>query len=296
MNFNPDIPYYNSNIFEPIPLGTVPLWTLIHKIKQPSDKMLNILNGIRQADKEGNQSLKNELKTHLVSFTPSVMCSRRRYDDIKYFTGLVTTDNDKLSNQSEAEELRDYIFHNHSQVIASWLSSSRRGVRSLIRIPVCTSVQQFKSYYNAIYNTFRIYKNLDKATQNPVLPMFYSDDPDIRYRKDFTIWTDTYTDPQPKPKIRPIVIYDMDNKGKVLKILKNKIDAIYDNGHPQLRAVCYSLGGYVASGYISEMEALDYVENMIRHNSYLGVAKKVNTYLRTAQTMIRKGQTQPLSL
>ena len=258
--------------------------------------MLDILNRIRQADKDGNQSLKNELKTHLVSFTPSVICTRRKYDDIVSFTGLVTTDNDKLSNQSEAEELRDYIFNNHQQVIASWLSTSRRGVRSLIRIPVCTSVSQFKSYYNAIYNTFRIYKNLDKATQNPVLPMFYSDDPDIRYRTDFTTWTETYTEPPPKPKVKTINIYERDNKGKVLNILKNKIDAIYDNGHPQLRAVCYALGGYVASGYISEIEAMDYAEDMIRHNAYLGVNKKVNTYIRTAETMIRKGQNEALSL
>jgi hypothetical protein len=89
--------------------------------------------------------------------------------------------------------------------------------------------------------------------------------------------------------------FDLENTRKEI-ILKNKIDAIYDNGHPQLRAVCFALGGYVANGYISEMEAMDYAEDMIRHNAYLGIAKKVNTYIRTSVTMIRKGQTQPLSL
>jgi hypothetical protein len=40
---------------------------------------------------------------------------------------------------------------------------------------------------------------------------------------------------------------------------------------------------------------MDYAEDMIRHNHYLGVAKKVNTYLKTAETMIKQGQQKPLT-
>lgn len=293
--FNPLIPYYESNINNPIPIGKVNLWTLINKIKQPNDKMASILNRIRQADANGDLSLKNELKTHLVSFTPSVMCSRRRYSDIEYFTGLVTTDNDKLKDQSEAEQLRDYIFNTHPEVIASWLSTTRRGVRSLVRIPSCNNVIEFKSYYNSIYNTFRVYKNLDKATQNPVLPMFYSDDQDIKFRTDFMTWNDQYTEPEQVEPIRAeVYINDRSYSKSVYTLVKNKIDQIYDNGHPQLRAICFALGGYVSSGYISESDAIYYVERLIKSNAYLGVRSKVNGYITTAKTMIRKGQNKPL--
>ena len=293
--YNPLLPYYQSNIYKSEPIGHVALWTLLSKIKQPKPQMGAILNDIRRADQEGNASLKAELKKHLVSFTPCVDCTRRKYDSIISFTGLVTTDNDKLKDEHEAAHLRDHIFNTHPEVIAAWRSTTRRGVRSLIRIPICNTVDEFKSYYNAIFRKFIAYKNTDKATQNPVLPMFYSDDPDIRIRTDFKTWNEQYYEPV-TTSYNQLHVYqnDKDYSSSVYTLVKNKIDQINDNGHPQLRAICFALGGYVSSGYISESDAIYYVESLIRFNSYLGVKAKVNGYITTAKTMIRKGQNKPL--
>ena len=69
-------------------------------------------------------------------------------------------------------------------------------------------------------------------------------------------------------------------------------DKITDNGHPQLRSIALSMGGWVAQGYLTEMEAQSLGEQHINFNSYL--SKKANVYKKTLSTFIREGMKSPL--
>ena len=72
------------------------------------------------------------------------------------------------------------------------------------------------------------------------------------------------------------------------------LNKITDAGHPILRATSYALGGYCGAGYIQKDYAIQMIEKMIRSNSYL--SKKPDVYIKTAITMINKGEAQPLFL
>ena len=112
---------------------------------------------IRIADEKGDMAIKAELKTSLYSFTPCVRVEgRRRYADIKNFTGLLALDFDKLEMEY-AKEFKTALFNEYSFIIAAWLSPSRHGVRALVKIPIVQSVGEFKEHFNAVSNTLSIY-------------------------------------------------------------------------------------------------------------------------------------------
>jgi hypothetical protein len=85
-----------------------------------------------------------------------------------------------------------------------------------------------------------------------------------------------------------------DQQRHVINIVKKSISKITDNGHPQLRAIAYALGGYVGGGYIDYGSAVRVINDLIESNNYLSEKPKV--YQRTAKEMIDKGQSQPLNL
>ena len=85
--------------------------------------MVDIIDQIAQAAKAGNVKLTNELKTHLYSFTPCVNVDKyRRYEQITAFTGLAVLDFDN------AAEFKEFIFDEYKEIIAAWLSPSKKGV------------------------------------------------------------------------------------------------------------------------------------------------------------------------
>jgi len=193
-----------------------------------------------------------------------------------------------------AQEFKYFLINEYHFIIATWLSASKCGVRALVNIPQATSVDEFKSYFNGLAH-FEMdqYRGFDKAPQNCVLPLFLSYDPDLLCGDTPNIWNKTFT----QTKKAAIVQYKYSpNPSRVEKIMKAAIDKIHDNGHPQLRGAAFSLGGYVASGYISEDEANALIYHLIETNAYLNVGKKVDTYKKTALTMIQSGMNKPLFL
>ena len=139
------------------------------------------------------------------------------------------------------------------------------------------------------------YEGFDPAPKNAILPLFYSHDPAILYREEPTTFTDTYTPPEPATPeyIPPITENPTRNRSWAISNTEKAINKIIDNGHPQLRAVAYAMGGYVSAGYITEHEAIDTLNRLIESNSYL--SQKPSVYKRTAKEMIRKGQSEPLT-
>jgi hypothetical protein len=72
------------------------------------------------------------------------------------------------------------------------------------------------------------------------------------------------------------------------------MEAIDDPGHPQLRSLCLSVGGYVASGYISMLEAEQLIHHLIETHHYL--SKGISGYKKTATWALNEGTRKPIVL
>lgn len=284
--------YYNGNIKDSTVIGITNLAEMFNAIVNTDDKTLAVLREIRSTT---DATHKARLKTRLKGYSPCVVCSgSRRYENITTFSGLLALDFDKLESVQYAMEFRDYLFNEYPFVYGTWLSSSGKGVRGIVRIPACTTIDEFKSRFSAIEQDLGVYQGFDTAPKNAVLPLFQSHDPDMKMRDDAVTYTKTYIPPLPPPKQRIPIVVDSKVTKKVIDIVTSAIDKIDDNGHPQLRGASYALGGYVGAGYIDEYEAVSLIENLIESNRYLSIKPEV--YKTTARTMIKKGQHQPLYL
>lgn len=284
--------YYEADIKKSIPLGSVNLEYVLNAIKNPKKDIKHIFEQIQLAESIGDMATKQLLKTKLYSFTPCVFVEgNRKYDNIKHFTGLLILDFDHMTNPEYAQEFKEYIFNQYNFIISTWLSASRHGVRAIVKIPICSTVQEFKHYFGAIENKLSCYNGFDKAPKNCILPMFISYDPTILIRFDASTFTEKFI-PIEKP---PVIQYVVTDKTNIIeKIILKKIDIIVNNGHPQLRAAAYLLGGYVGAGYIEHQTAQQIIINMINSNAYL--SQKASVYIQTAKTMITKGINEPTYL
>ncbi len=289
--------YYPANVKSNNPLGFVTLEYFLKSTKQPKNNILNIFNKIKEAEANGDNKLKSELKqNNLFYFTPCVIIDNyRRYDNIVNFTGLAVLDFDHID---KANDLKHIIFNKYQSVVAAWLSPSKRGVKALVNIPVVNSVDEFKQYYYGLAAEMETYEGFDSSGQNSVLPLFQSYDPELLQRQYTTIWKEkglkiddfSVLDPIEAPDIKTT---EYDTK-RVINIIKSGMSNITDNGHPQLRGLAFAVGGYVATGYIDSMEAEQLMHYIIQDHPYL--KKGVKGYKLTVSQMIEKGKQRPIIL
>lgn len=289
INFN----YYEADIKKSIPLGVVSLDYVLNAIKNPKKDIKYIFEQIREAEQNKDMAKKAELKTKLYSFTPCVFIKQgsRKYANIDHFTGLMMLDFDHLPNIEYANEFKRYLFDNYDFIISCWLSASRHGVRAVVKIPICSSVNEFKDYFNGIAQILKSYKGFDMAPKNCILPLFISYDSDILIRENSTIWNKKHIIIE-HPIIKQYIINDKTKS--IEKIIQKKLNEITDSGHMILRATSYLLGGYISAGYIDEGYSIYMINKMIDEHHYL--SQKASVYKQTAKTMIKKGQTQPIYL
>lgn len=292
---NPIFQYYPANVQTKIALGNLDLDAMLNKIAQPNEATIDIYERIKLATIAKDEKLRAALKSKLYYFTPAVyLHGGRGYCNIKHWTGLMPLDFDKIDN---APEFRDYLFTEYPYIIASWLSSSKRGVRALVNIPACNTTEEYKSYFYGVRGALGIYNGFDNAPKNCVLPLYLSYDADLKRRNDAILWDVKGTDPKDWDNIETTFVPEQatdKHLRQVIGITTSGIDKIVDNGHPQLRGVATALGGYVQGGYISQHEAEDLMINLIQNNSYL--SQKPRVYVKTAKEMIQFGRQKPLNL
>lgn len=284
--------HYNGNIKDSRVMGTTNLYNMLCDIVNPDDKTVETLRKIRTTT---DPTEKARLKTKLKGYTPCVICRKmRRYDDIESFSGLLALDFDKLDSAEYAIEFKEYLFNQYPYIYATWLSASGKGVRGIVKIPVCKTVDEYKAYYGGVEQELGVYTGFDIAPKNAVLPLFQSYDPNLLYRKEPTTFTRKYYEPEPVKQIRMPITANGKQHESVIKIITSAIDKIGDNGHPQLRGASVALGGYVGAGYIDYYDAVALIDELIDGNKYLKI--KPGVYKKTARTMIKNGTKAPLYL
>ena len=289
--------YYPAKVNIPEPLGMVTLYEFLKANQNPNQKTKDVFRRIAEAEEKGDLKEKATLKQeNLYYFTPCVVSNGlgRKYSDIVKFTGLLVLDFDHIEY---ANEFKYFIFNQFNCIIAGWLSPSKKGVKFLVKIPVVSSTDEFKSYFYGIAIEMEKYKGFDGSGQNCILPLFLSYDQDLLFRQNPEFWL------KKGKKINEFVASNTavvkievgeGDAAKIKKIIISLVDKIIDNGHPQIRASAVTLGGYVASGYIDQYEAESFINSLIQNNSYL--RKGVAGYCKTAKTAIQTGMKSQLFL
>lgn len=287
------IQYFTGGITNTIPTGEVTIGKLFVDIMIPNKELKSLLESIQQAAAVNDDQLKHELKKQLPYYVPAAKVLKRSYENIIKFTGFMPVDFDKLTPE-DAVALK-YDLMKHSFVMGAWLSSSRKGVRAIVHIPICKSVEEYKKRFFALKDEFSIYAGFDVMLQSPIQAMYYSMDDDILMNSNFTTFTKIKE--QKLPVVRENykkTEYINDSEKFVYNVIKSKIDTIETEGHPILRAAAFTLGGYVGSNYIQKSDAIDMIDSLIENNLYLN--KKPSAYKKTARQMIEKGALQPITL
>ncbi|MBU1173054.1 MAG: hypothetical protein KKD44_26120 [Proteobacteria bacterium] len=289
--------YYPAYITSNKPKGVVTLKEFIRCHLNPKPDIQEIFHKIARVAVEGDNEEKSRLKqNYLYYFTPCVMIKKfRRYEDIHHWTGLLVVDWDHIDY---AEEFRDFLFQEYPSIIATWTSPSRKGTKALFKIPIVHSTDEFKEYYFGVASEMEQYAGLDTSSKNCVLPLFQSWDPQLKFRTDATIWDtkgifmDSFDD---RPTYPALNIQSSENDTRrVIQIIHTGFHNINNVGHPNLRSLCLTVGGYVACGYISEIDALAIIDNHIETHHYL--KKGIYGYKKTARWAIGHGKSKPLTL
>jgi len=289
--------YYPADIRAPKPLGKVTLESFIKSHKQPKKSVLDIFDRIEAATRIGNLELKDKLKSQLYYFTPCVTTDGlgRSYSNIVSFNGLMVLDFDKIDN---AKGFKEFLFKAVPSIIAAYLSPSKKGCKFIVRIPVCKTIEEFKSYFYGMAYYLEKYEGFDPSTQNCILPLYLSIDPELLYRDDATVSTqrgEKIDEFKPfEGEIEVLENVSEEEVEKVKDIISRSMGKIVDSGHYIVRSSALSLGGYVASGYLEQEEAEDFINTLIEGNSYC--KKNLNGYKKTAKDMIIKGMKSPLYL
>lgn len=297
-------PYFPSRVNALYPLGEVSLSSFLNSHKNPKPEILEVFDAIESASKLGDKTTKDKLKqSKLYYFTPSVKVSKRCYDGIVGFNPLMVAEYDKVGLK-EANRLKHAIFNRFDSCVCSYLSPSRDGCKFLFRIPTVRSVEEYKSYYYGLAYYLSRVDGFDNSNQSCVLPLFISYDTEmlIRPQEELGVWTARGF----KKNSFPLSDYDAEHRdigqvtGKDLQRVRWTISrqiAKCDEeqvGHTNVRTAGLICGGFVAAGYITEEEGVDYLMELIDQSDYL--SKDYNNYKKTALTMIKRGITSPLYL
>lgn len=287
-----NVQFFNSDITHKRPMYEAPVEDFLISIKSPSEEMRAVFETLKHVQ---DQEEKRRLKEHLYFILPAVITdgTGRAYKNISKFTGLMTLDFDKIPH---AKELRDHLFHDFKFVFASWTSSTGSGTRALVKIPESSSVEEFKSYFWGLADEHMFaYQGFDIAPQNACLPMFASYDPGLLMRsyENTEVFSGTSTKERlfPQPYRPPVTKVDVSPR-KYDSWVTRSIGEIVDNGHPQVRAVAFTIGGFVGAGRLSFSDAEELLHIAIRNNAYL--SKGTEGYMKTASEMIKRGINQPI--
>jgi hypothetical protein len=196
-----------------------------------------------------------------------------------------------------AVEFKKYLFEKYKFFVAVFLSASKKGIKGIVRIPVCQSVDEFKSYFYGLMDEFQYYKGIDFSSKNCILANYLTYDEDLLYRIDAEVWDKKgiqLNEFKEAVDIKPLDNITQYDTKKCADIITKLIDKIVDNGHGQVVAAASLLGGMVGSQYINQTDAENLIKSLISSNNYL--SKGTSGYIKTALTMIEKGKQSPILL
>ncbi|MDC1362670.1 hypothetical protein N8229_01350 [Flavobacteriaceae bacterium] len=221
----------------------------------------------------------------------------RKHEHIESYTGMAFIDVDDCTHPKEVKNLFKAI----DCTLACWYSSSGN-VHALIKIPICTTKDEFKRRYTLLASDLRheigSWGHLDGITTNPTQLAFMSSDADIYINDAPTTYNGIYM-PTPKKVVRMLKFQKYSDASTNWCIDKAQLwfNGIDINGYPQVLKYAHTIGGWSASGKIEESLAKETIKQLINSNQYLNSkdsSGSLETYLTGAMASFNKGLENPL--
>lgn len=261
--------------------------TALDRIKSGSSK--KTIEDIRTHLLEGDQAAAKKLKTFSLPYVCfSGTFSKRDDNSIIEHSGFAILDFDHLPDdimQSCKEVLMGCNF-----IYSFWVSPSGDGLKVLAKIPA--SIEEHKDYYVGLVKYFEKFEGyVDETSINLSRACFESYDPDIYINEDAEEFVDKYVEEKTTVAITNTIIRtDYAKVNIAANIIRHSMPG---EMHAKLLDASNLMGGYIATGIVSEEEA-----KRILLDEIIAKGKKDDD-LKAAEIAIQKGidygKTRPLS-
>jgi hypothetical protein len=204
--------------------------------------------------------------------------SHRLDESVVKHSGLFVLDFDKVDVEQKIQQLKQdpYIY-------AAWRGPSGTGVKALVKCPA--SIENHDLYYNAFLDR---YPELDPTSRNISRGTFESYDPNLYVNPTSLVWDKRMTtEEQKKNKEKE----KNKRSTRVLATAAAMVRASYDGTkHERLRDAAVLLGGYIATGRVTEDEAVKLLEGEIAAKN----PKDMNIARSTILDGIHYGKNKPI--
>jgi len=289
---------------KPKPTGTTLVYPLLTNIRE--GKWKDWVEKLRQIKIESEKEYK-EKKRYLYGVTFSSVVEYRALNlnpknpkagpqNLLSITGIIVVDLDSLLNPEEIKEK----LGSDPNILFAFISPGEDGLKVGLYNSEIQSVEDHDRFYQAVENYFREAYGLEIDPQCKDLARlcFVSYDPDTYINENACPFPIENWENEP-PSIQPPSKYSEGNNGKekyAQKVLASSCEAIRNAApgemHFTRRRHSRLIGGYVASGYISEHQALQALENAVKESG----TDNINASLKTIHDGFEHGKREPITL
>lgn len=194
-------------------------------------------------------------------------------------SGVFALDWDKVEVSHKVEQLKkDPYIH------AVWIGPSGKSVKALVKCPA--SIESHPLYYTAFLDR---YPELDPTSRNLARGQYESFDPLLWINPNSLVWDKKLSEEARKKNKEK----DHNRRGKnVISTAVAMVRSSYDGvKHSELLKASNLLGGYVATGRVSEEEAIKVLTEEIRQKN----PKDLQGAIKTIEDGIAHGKKRPLA-
>ena len=262
------------------------------KSKSKTKELAEILEDIRT-----NPQYKNKRERYGMVYATTTNFGRK-HKHIKSYNGLIFIDVDHCINPEKVKEILSSL----DCTIATWYSSSGKGVHAIMKISKATSLSTYRRRWDALYERLveiiGFWGEVDRITRNPTQLSFVSYDPDIIIRPFPVTFKRMKRRPKPKNRTKPRICTSETTPKEVIEWIDATIPKIESPGYTQLIKYAYTLGGFASGGAINPEDALEALYSAIEQNPYflLGGSSdsSINNYIKGGEDCFREGMNEPL--
>jgi putative DNA primase/helicase len=264
-----------------------------------SDRFRPLIEKIRA---EADEDERRELKKRLPAVTFAGLFSKRNKEEIVTPTGFITADLDHLGDQ--LPEIRAML-ERDPLVWFIFISPSGDGLKAGIRTRGIKTDDDHKKLYAAVELYFlEVYGiKIDPSCKDICRLTFLSHDPAAHINEDanyfdVVAWTtesevEPFEQPEPPPQENRDNGWKARYGAKVLESSCRKIrESLPTQQHHTRLNMGRLIGGYIASGFIEEAEALTALENAVRESG----AKRMRAAMLTVRDGIEYGKRDPIDV
>lgn len=254
----------------------LPIEKVLQRIKE-----CKIQNKINELRNEKDEKRKAILKKKLPCICFSGKFITRSDKDLTEHSGYIILDFDKLNNAEEFKiSLKRFNF-----IYSAFISPSGNGVKAIVKIPAI--IEKHRGYYRGI---LKVFPELDSTSINESRICFESVDSNLWINEnvvEFTDYVEVENIKTKDVKIKKATKTDYSKVNISLEMIRNSIDG---GKHATLLKASKLMGGYIATGYVEENEAIRLLEKEIND-------KGVDNFDTARQTIldgINYGKTEPI--